>query len=238
MDVEVVLLPAHLNGRSLAGITVIVFDVFRATTTITAAFAAGVTSVRAFADLSEMKSAAAAHQPPPITCGEINALAAPGVDLGNSPRQFTPAHRGREMYMASTNGTKAIAAARSASDMFVAALVNAASAAKAAALIHRPILLLCSGTVGQISLEDTIGAGALCDFLDPLGYSPVNDITKIARDLFLTAAPDLPRFLRQSQGAHNIIKAGLEPDIDFAARLNVFNLVGKVDTKDLIIRPA
>ena len=237
MDVEVVLMPAYLDGRSLGGMTVVIFDVLRATTTITSAFASGVRSVRAFADLGEMKAAAAAYVPAPITVGEVNALRAPGVDLGNSPGQFTTAHGGREIFMASTNGTKAISAARSASEMFVAALVNAAAAAKTAARARRPILLLGSGTNSQISMEDTIGAGAVCDSLEAFGYSPVNDVTRMALRLFHDSAKDLPGVLRQCQGGRNIIKAGLEPDIDFAARLNVFDLVGQVDTNDLVIRP-
>jgi 2-phosphosulfolactate phosphatase len=236
MDVEVVLIPAHLDGRSLSGKTVIVFDVLRATTTITSAFAAGIRSVRAFADLEEAKSAVAVANPRPILCGELNALPAPGVDLGNSPRQFTPAHAGRDIFMATTNGTKAITAARSASQMFVAALVNAKAAAKAAAT-GRPILLLGSGTNGAISMEDTIGAGAVCEYLQPFGYAAVNDVTKIARRLFLSVADNLPAVLRDSQGGHNNIKVGLEADIDFAARLNVFDIVCVVDTKDLVIRP-
>ena len=237
MDVEVVLIPAHLDGRSLSGKTVIVFDVLRATTTITSAFAAGIRSVRAFADLEEAKSAAAAANPRPILCGELNALPAPGVDLGNSPRQFTPAHAGRDIFMATTNGTKAITAARSASQMFVAALVNAEATAKAAAATDRPILLLGSGTNGAISMEDTIGAGAVCEYLQTFGYAAVNDVTKIARRLFLSTADNLPAVLRDSQGGHNNIKVGLEADIDFAAQLNVFDIVGVVDTKDLVIRP-
>jgi len=237
MDVEVVLIPAHLNGQSLSGKTVIVFDVLRATTTITAAFVAGIASVRAFADLADAKSAAAIHNPRPILCGEVNALPAPGVDLGNSPGQFTVAHAGREIFMATTNGTKAIEAARSASQMFVAALVNAKAAAMAAASTRRPILLLGSGTNHEIFMEDTIGAGAVCNLLQTLGYLPVNDVTRMARRLFLGAANDLPTVLRDCQGGRNIIRAGLEPDIDFAARLDVFDIVGEVDLKDLVIRP-
>jgi 2-phosphosulfolactate phosphatase len=237
MDVEVVQIPAHLNGRSLSGKTVVVFDVLRATTTITSAFAAGVRSVRAFADLTEAKSAAAARSQRPILCGEINALPAPGVDLGNSPGQFTSAHAGREIFMATTNGTKAIEAARSASQMFVAALVNAKAAAMAASSTRRPILLLGSGTNHEISMEDVIGAGAVCNLLQTLGYLPANDAARMASRLFLGAANDLPAVLRQCQGGRNIIRAGLEPDIDFAARVDVFDIVGEVDTNDLVIRP-
>jgi len=237
MDVEVVLIPAHLDGRPLSEKTVIVFDVLRATTTITSAFAAGIRSVRAFADLADAKAATAAANPRPILIGELNALPAPGVDLGNSPRQFTTAHAGRDIFMATTNGTKAITAARSAAQMFLGALVNASAAAKAAAATGRPVLLLGSGTNGAISMEDTIGMGAVCEYLQGFGYAPVNDVTKMARRLFLSAADNLPTVLRGTQGGHNNIIVGLEADVDFAAQLDVFDIVGEVNTKDLVIRP-
>lgn len=236
MDVEVVMIPAHLGGQSLAGKTVIVFDVLRATTTITSALAAGVRSVRVFAELAEAKSAAAACEPRPILCGEVNALPAPGVDLGNSPGQFTAAHAGRDIFMATTNGTKAINTVRSASQMFVAGLVNARAAARVAAATGRPIVLLGSGTNGQIAMEDVIGAGAAVEALLDYKYSPANDPARMARQLFLAAADHLPAVLSECQGGRNVIKAGLEPDIDFASRLDVFDIVAAVDTKDLVIR--
>jgi 2-phosphosulfolactate phosphatase len=236
VDVEVVLTPAYLEGQPLTGKTVVVFDVLRATTTIASAFAAGIRSVHAFAELSDAKSAAAKQSPRPILCGEVNALPAPGVDLGNSPGQFTPQHAGRDLFMATTNGTRALNAARSASDLFVGALVNAAAAARAATATHRPVLLLGSGTNHQIAMEDVIGAGAVCQHLFQHGYFPANDAARMARRLFL-AAGDLPAVLRECQGGRNIIRAGLEGDIDFAARLDVFDFVAVVNTSDLIIRP-
>ena len=59
----------------------------------------------------------------------------------------------------------------------------------------------------------------------------------MARRLFLGAVDNLPAVLRECQGGRNIIKAGLEPDIDFAARIDVFDIVGEVDLKNLVIRP-
>jgi 2-phosphosulfolactate phosphatase len=236
MDVEVVQIPSHLDGHSLSGKTVIVFDVLRATTTITSAFASGIRSVRAFADLDAAKSAAAKANPRPILCGEVNALPAPGVDLGNSPGQFASAYAGRDVFMATTNGTKAIEAARSAERMFVGALVNAGAAAKAAAATGKPIVLLGSGTNHEISMEDVIGAGAVCHLLEGAGYSTASDTARMARELYLASANRLPAVLRRCQGGRNIIRAGLEPDIDFAARVNVFDIVGEVNTRDLVIR--
>ncbi len=237
MNVEVVLTPAYLGEQSLTGKTVVVFDVLRATTTILSAFASGIRSVRAFAELDQAKSAVEKHSPRPILCGEVNALPAPGVDLGNSPGQFTPQHAGRDVFLATTNGTRALNAARSASDLFVGALVNAAAAASAAAATNRPVLLLGSGTNHEISMEDAIGAGAVCQHLFQLGYFPANDAARMSRRLFLAVAADLPTALRDCQGGRNVTKAGLEADIDFAARLDIFDFAAAVDTSTLIIHP-
>ncbi|HEX4056490.1 MAG TPA: 2-phosphosulfolactate phosphatase [Tepidisphaeraceae bacterium] len=237
MDIEVVLTPTGLGKTSLVGKTVVVFDVLRATTTIIAAFAAGIRSVHAFADLADAKSAAAAQTPRPILCSELHALPAPGVDMGNSPGQFTAEHSGRDVFMATTNGTKALNAARSASTLFVGALVNSAAAAKAAAATIQPVILLGSGTYGEIAMEDAIGAGAVCDHLLRSGkYCPANDAARMAHQLFLSCRNDLPRVLRDCQGGKNVTKAGLEPDIDFAARLDVFDIAGVVNTQNLVIR--
>jgi 2-phosphosulfolactate phosphatase len=238
MNIDVVLMPALLDPGSLNGKTVVVFDVLRATTTIAAAFAAGITWIRAFADLSSAREAAEKAFPRPILCGEQNALPAPGVDLGNSPRQFRPEHAGREVYLATTNGTKAINAARSASVIFAAALVNASLAAKKAAERGLDIVLLCSGTNSSIAMEDALGAGAVCAALATHHQGALaTDPARMAHRLFLACREELPKVLRDCQGGRNITKVGLEPDIDFAARLDVIDIVGSVDPQDLTILP-
>jgi 2-phosphosulfolactate phosphatase len=236
MDIEVALMPKYLGDSPLAGKTVVVFDVLRATTTIIAALAAGVRSVRAFADLAEAK-AAASMTPGAILCGELNALPAPGVDMGNSPGQFTAKHSGRDVLLATTNGTKALNAARSAAALFAGALVNASAAARAAASTNRTVLLLGSGTNGEIAMEDAIGAGAVCWHLLQDGkYYLGNDAARMSHWLFLACRDDLPRVLRDCQGGRNVTRVGLEADIDFAARLDVFDIAAVVDTQSLLIR--
>jgi 2-phosphosulfolactate phosphatase len=143
------------------------------------------------------------------------------------------------MILATTNGTKALDAARTAGVLFTAALVNATVAARAAAATGRDVLLLCSGTGGRISMEDLIGAGAVCDALSRLGsYELTYDSARIARSLFLACRDNLPAVLRGTQAGGHIIAAGLGPDIDFAARLDVLDVVGAVDGRNLLITAA
>jgi 2-phosphosulfolactate phosphatase len=240
MNIEVVLLPEHLHDRDLSRTTVIVFDVLRATTTIIAALAAGIREVRIFDSVDEAKLAADATIPRPLLCGEIKSLPPPGFDLGNSPRQFLPEHAGRTVFLATTNGTRAVYAVRSASQIFAGALVNAPAVAAAAAQTNQDILLLCSGSAGNLSLEDTLGAGAVChELLTRASYTHADDSPRIAHRLFLEARPNLPAALRDTQAGRNVIAANLEPDIDFAARLAVFRIapIAIRDNSTITFRP-
>ena len=69
MNVEVVAIPGHLQQRHLAERAVVVFDVLRATTSITAALAAGVKEIRVFGDVDSAATAAAAHGEGRLLCG-------------------------------------------------------------------------------------------------------------------------------------------------------------------------
>jgi 2-phosphosulfolactate phosphatase len=231
MRVDVVQLPRDLTPPDVAGRSVVVFDVLRATTTMTAALAVGVKEIFVQPDLDAVAAAARAHGPAALACGERDCLPPVGFALGNSPGGFTAdVAAGRTVFMATTNGTKAMAAARAAQRMFAGALVNANAVAGAVIDAGLDVTLLCAGTDGFVSLEDLIGAGAVLDALAAVG--PVvfaSDVALAAHDLFLHARPNLRHALRRTLGGTNIIETGLSDDIDFAARLNAIDVVGEVE---------
>jgi 2-phosphosulfolactate phosphatase len=229
MNVNVVLLPSMLPDLRRGEFTVVVFDVLRATTTMAAALAASVAEIRIYGSTGEARKAGV-RRGEFLLCGEEKCHAPEGFHLGNSPAAFqATAHRGRTVCMSTTNGTRAILAAQSARRMFVGALVNAAAVARVAAQDDADILLLCAGTNGEVAAEDVIGAGAVLNALRVHGNAQVtSDTARIAEDLFFLHRTDLPRALRATRGGQNVITAGLDADIDFAARLNVIDVVGEV----------
>ncbi len=227
MNVEVLFRPTDLRPEHCAGRSVVVFDVLRATTTMTAALAAGVSEIQIFSTVAEARAARAAGEG--LLCGEEKCLPPPGFDLGNSPGTFVPEnHQGCRLLMATTNGTRAIVAARPAERLLIGALVNARAVARRLQAIGLGVTLLCAGTNGQIAMEDLLGAGAV---LAELGDEGRDDPGRIARRLFdaaISSSGGLVAALRDSAGGRNVIAAGLEKDIDFAARLNRFEVVGEV----------
>src|SRR5690349_2895631 len=112
MTVDVVLLPRDLKPGQLKDRACVVFDVLRATTTMAAALAAGVEAIHLFDDLDGARAAASSHRGSKVLCGEAQCVAPAGFDLGNSPGQFVSSHRGATMFMCTTNGTRALLAAR------------------------------------------------------------------------------------------------------------------------------
>jgi 2-phosphosulfolactate phosphatase len=242
MQVDVVLLPEHLRPGQLDDRAVAVFDVLRATTTMAAALAAGVGQIHVFGSIDDARSAAEAHRGPKVLCGEVRCLPPPGFDLGNSPGAFNEAgHAGRTVFMSTTNGTKAIVAARSPvaavqpSPLLIGALVNASATAEVLAGQDRHVTLLCAGTDGAIALEDVLGAGAVLDALLQLrgDASCASDVARMALLLFRSTRGRLAEALRDAQGGRNVVAVGLDADIEFAARLDAVAVAGVVEQEPL-----
>src|SRR5688572_850974 len=231
---DVVLLPRDLDPTLIRDRTVVVLDVLRATTSITAALSAGVKEIRIFPDLDAARAAAQAYPGKRLLCGEHACLPPPGFDLGNSPGQFLPSHAGATLFMCTTNGTRALIAARSAPVVLTGALVNAAAVATRLFQENRNMVLLCAGTNGKVALEDVIGAGAVLHELSQrTEVRPESDVARMADRLFDGAKADLQSALADAQGGRNVIAAGLQADIAFAARLNALDAVGVVKAEPL-----
>jgi len=240
MKAQVILTPRDLSPESLVYRAVVVFDVLRATTTITAALAAGVSEIRIFDSIDAATVAARSFQGRRILCGERNCLPPSGFDLGNSPCAFNAAsHAGLTAFLCTTNGTRAIVAARTAGAIFAGALVNATSVAQQLAQSNLDITLLCAGTDGEPAPEDILGAGAVLDALAKVLKFECDAATENALNLFQESRGDLRSALAATPGGRNIVSAGLPDDIDFAAQLDAIPVVGRILPNPLrIIRAA
>jgi len=242
MKVDVVFSPNEIRAEHLTGRAAVVFDVLRATTTIAAALCAGAAEIRVFGSLEDARFAHARFDGRSILAGEFRCLRAEGFDLGNSPGDFTSDRcAGATIFLATTNGTRAIVKSRAAERLFAAALVNASITAAKLASLDRDVTLVCSGTDGQVAPEDIIGAGAvLLKLLDARSRVDfVSDGPQSALDSFTKAnAAGFVEPFRQTRGGRNIIAASLDADIDFAAQLDVCPVVAECDVQNLAIRAA
>lgn len=232
-------LPDLITEDALAGSTVVVIDVLRATTTLVHALAAGAREVVPCGTIDEARQAAArlADQKP-LLGGERGGVRIEGFDLGNSPDEYrAEAVAGRTLVFTTSNGTRAMLRARQARRILLAAFVNRA-AALAALAGEDSVDLLCAGTHGEVTGEDVLLAGALVEGLaDRCPPESLNDQAWLARDAWRTAKQGpLADVLRLSRGGRNLLAEGFPHDIATAAQLDRFEVVPVLDWQRGTIR--
>jgi 2-phosphosulfolactate phosphatase len=215
-------LPERLRG----GVAVVI-DVLRATTTILHALAAGCDAVRPCATVEEARHLAD-YLPAGkvILGGEREGLPLPRFDLGNSPGEYTPARcKGTTLVLTTTNGTKALLHAAQAERVLLAAFGNFSAVCEQLKDERRPVHILCAGEEGAVSLDDTLLAGALVDFLVSRREVDPDDGARLAWDCFEHHGRHLEESLRLGAGGVRLSALGYDDDIRAAARVDQFALV-------------
>ena len=219
------------------------------------ALAAGCEAIVPCAEVAEAK-AIAANLPAgtALLAGERHGLPIPGFDLGNSPGEFTPeVCGGKTVVMTTTNGTRAILASLEADRVYIASFANlrAISQEISVQLLKkdhgRSVHVVCAGTEGFISLEDSLLAGALVrdaaqvtDNTPPDNTLLGNDEALVVAYQWLAAARGLQErplslLLSLGRGGQNVQRIGLSEDIAAAAQVNRFELVAELSRDPLRI---
>ena len=177
--------------------------------------------------------------------GERGGKQIPGFDLGNSPAEYTrDVVAGKTIVFSTTNGTRAMLRCKAASRVWIGSFLNFSAVCREVAGEDR-LALVCAGTDGHVTREDTLLAGAIVDdlcrsFLRDERSSPsspvyeLNDQAEIAADAWQNAVrllTDRPLgiMLRDSRGGRNLIEIGQEDDIALAAQIDKFDIVPELD---------
>jgi len=248
VKVFVHLLPSLIPPGSLRGAVAVVVDVLRATTVMVHALAAGCEGVIPCAEIEEAKATAAGLPPgSSLLAGERQGLPIPGFDLGNSPGEFIPeVCDGKTVVMTTTNGTRAILASLEAERVYVASFANlrATSNEISVQVLKKdhgcPVHIVCAGTEGFISLEDSLLAGALTAWVSALSVEEYPEGKRLGNDAafmvlsqwleaerYLKSRP-LWRLLSLGRGGQNVEGIGLPGDIKAAARVDSVDLVAEL----------
>jgi 2-phosphosulfolactate phosphatase len=224
--VDVAVTPDGLDRAAVATSRVLVIDVLRAATCIVTALANGCAGIVPVATPEDARLRIA-ELAGALVAGERRGEPLEGFDLGNSPLEFTRERiGGRLVIMTTSNGTRALLAARGATAIGVAAFVNLGAAAAWALGGHRDVLLLCSGERGARSLEDSVCAGLLAERL--LAGEPAVHATPAAEEVVELAGPyrkDVARLAQDSSWARRLTARGRAPDVAACLTLDTFSLV-------------
>ncbi len=221
MRIEVYFTPNGLVPGEVAGRTVAVIDLLRASTSIAVALASGAKEVLPAASTEEaLRIAQNLERDQVVLAGERKSVRIEGFALGNSPREFTPdAVGGKTVVLTTTNGTQALQAAQGAKELIVAAAVNfsvVVQRARAALEASGDLLILCSGHERQFAIEDAFAAGRLAKVLIPEGgvrRVAMNDAATASLEIARHFGEKWLRALRASRHGRELIALGFAEDL-------------------------
>lgn len=224
--IDVALTLEETGGTPLAGVTVVVLDVVRASTTIVAALAGGARAVVPVGSPEEARTRARTWDGGPVLVGgERGGNPPPGFDCGNSPAEYTPERvAGRTVIFTTTNGTRALLAVQAASRVSVGGFVNAAAVARWARAEPGDVLLVCAGERGRFCLEDAVCAGLLVSRLEQANGA-LTDSARAARALWARYAGDLPAMLAEATWAQALVAQGRGSDLPLCIALDTYDVV-------------
>jgi 2-phosphosulfolactate phosphatase len=246
--IEVLFSPAEfeaLTERRLREATCVVFDILRATSSMITALANG---ARAVIPVQTIEEAIEAKQinSTVLLAGEregfrITSKLSGSVDfdLGNSPREFTPAAvNARTIVMTTTNGTRALQACRGALEIIASSFLNLQSTvAYLRASAVKDLLIVCSGTNEETSLEDSLAAGALVDAVWPLlAKAHVADSAQIARLVYEKYSAGMAEAMELARNGKRLLGIPeLRDDVAYCLRRDVFSNIARMESNGCVV---
>lgn len=234
---EVVMSPALLPYYKVAGKSVVIIDILRATSSMCVAFKNGVEKILPVSSPEECKIFKDFDF---VIAAEKDAVKVEGFDLGNSPFDFDNyLLEGKSVAMATTNGTKALkyAQEQGAKNIVIGAFLNLTEVCNWIQSVEDDIILLCAGWKDKVNLEDTLFAGAVCSRLQQ-DFATDCDSALSARLLYEAHKDNLENLVRQSSHAKRFQLLHLQTDdikyslqVDFATVLPVLKGAYLVNSK-------
>lgn len=228
MIIQIVSTAEQADPRELKGKTVVVLDILRATTNIVSALANGCKEIVPALTIEEALSLAEKMEKNTFLLGgERKRKQITGFDLGNSPLEYkTETVSNKIIILTTTNGTKAIMQASLARNVLIGSLLNGAAVAEYCLYLDADLVILCAGTKGLFSLEDSIAAGYLVDYLVGKNITvQLDDLAIALRELYKNYSGRILEPLALSENGRSLLAMGRKADLDFAAQVNLYQIV-------------
>lgn len=225
MKLDVVFLPKEAAGRDLSNTVCIVLDIFRATTCITTAMANGCEKIVPVLAIEEAH-VLSNQLGPALLAGERQSIKIEGCDLGNSPFDFCQDNvQEKTIIMTTTNGTVAIKATEGAYRTLIGSFLNAKAVCQMAKQHGKDILIVCAGTDGLFSLEDTLCAGLLIQLLKAEEEAEMTDSARGALLMYTEAKDKLIETAIDSRNGKRLYHLNRMDDIKYCFRIDSLHLV-------------
>ncbi len=224
----------EIEPEKLSGATVVVIDVFLATTTLLTILENGARSVLPVASLQEAEEVGEALDPArTLRGGEQDAEKIEGYDLGPYPEEYAPEVVGsKDVIFVTTNGTRAISSAGPARRLLIGCLRNA----PAVALYLKEsgtesVYVVCAGSARRFTNEDFLGASAILSRLNGDGYLDdwrLNDAAWFALDFAERYEGREKEALKRGRAGRWFLENDMAEEFEFVGDVGASELVPEV----------
>lgn len=238
MNIEVFLTSSAVTEEDVKDRTVVVIDVLRACSTIATALNNGARSIVPVSDMAQAgKIASNLDQQSYLLGGERSGEKIEGYHLGNSPLEYTEAAvSGRTIIFNTTNGTVAIAQARSAENLLIGSFLNAGRVVQFIEEVEADVTIVCAGWRNRVSLEDTLCAGLLLYRLwNGVEPEPVSDTAHIAFTQYLHDRENVALAILRSNHAQRLSRQGYGDDVDYCLQLDALPVLPYYQDSRLVL---
>lgn len=235
---EVCLSPALLHLYDTTGAAVVIIDIFRATSTITAALHNGAASVIPVASVGECIQLGQTI-PGSLTAGERDGKVADGLQHGNSPLEYPREFiEGKTLVLTTTNGTRLLHMVQGAFEIIIGSFLNLNAVADYLLSLNKPVLLGCASWKDKVNLEDTLFAGAVVSRLKD--HFDINcDAARAALRLYESSGgEDIIGYLRDSSHYRRLSAFGLERDMQYCTSVDLHPVVPVLQGEAIVVKTA
>lgn len=224
MKVDIIFTADEVSQEKTEGKICVVIDVLRATSVMITALHNGAEKIFPFKDIKTIQERCE-NLKNIIKCGERNALKIDGFDLGNSPLEFTKEKVfGKDIYMSTTNGTKAVENSLSAEKIIICSFLNIKSVSEKLLEYKKDVVIVCAGTNGKFSLDDTLCAGLIIKEMQKHTEIQMNDVL-LAAVRISESHENIKDILKGSTHYERLLSLGFEKDMEHIFSLNKYSIV-------------
>lgn len=226
MKVTVIDSIEYVKPELITGKSTVVIDVLRATSVMITALAHGIREIYPVTHQDEaFRLREMLGHNDCIIAGESGMKKIAGFDYGNSPVVYTcNDFKDKKLIMCTTNGTKAINKCLSANNVYICSLLNCEALAKHLINTIDDITIVCSGTKGLYSLDDSYCAGMLLDCLINQQDIELDDHAYATYKLYQNT--QVSELLAHCLSYKKLIELGYTADVEFCLQKNKYPIIG------------
>lgn len=238
MHIDLYITPVGVKEMSLQDKGVIVVDILRAGTTICRALLSGCKEIVPVETVEQaMALAGSLFRDTILLCGEREGKIVPGFDLGNSPMEYTAKRvKNQSLIFTTSNGTAALVKAQRAGRVVIGGFVNCSNIINTLVKWERDIAILCSGSNGRMSLEDTVAGGMFVKRLvEHFGNKvTLTDTAHAAQILYEQFADSLVKMVKNTVHGKYLQSIDFAEDVEYCAKVDSLEIVPILINKTIV----